>query len=265
MLGLPKLRWLVVGAVAAGAWAMTQDPPGPPERRSAPRAEPAVVRAQPAARPSARPAPSLATGSIRRPERPLAAPHSLWTRERVRLRAEPSTEARVVVWLRAGERVAVSERSGVWHRVSAGGRKGWVHGSYLAAADPQPPRPKATVAAARPSMSVPVPSPAPPQPPQSAGAADGRSGEPTRPRRSRAALAVPSAGAGAAARRLPMPLRPDDERQGVRRPQRLCHARADQIELLSLSPGSDWGLKRGPSDAKSLRSRCLSPPNGLST
>jgi hypothetical protein len=168
MLGLPKLRWLVVGAVAAGAWAMTQDPPGPPEHRSAPRAEPAVVRAQPAARPSARPAPSLATGSIRRPERPLAAPHSLWTRERVRLRAEPSTEARVVVWLRAGERVAVSERSGVWHRVSAGGRKGWVHGSYLAAADPQPPRPKATVAAARPSMSVPVPSPAPPQPPQSA-------------------------------------------------------------------------------------------------
>ncbi|MET0598149.1 MAG: SH3 domain-containing protein [Mesorhizobium sp.] len=163
MLGLPKLRWLVVGAVAAGAWAMTQEPPGPPERRPVARTEPAVVRA-PAARPATRPAPIIATGSIRRPERPLAAQRTLWTRERVRLRAEPSTEARVVVWLRAGERVAVTERSGVWHRVSAAGHKGWVHGDYLAAGGPQPPRPKATVAAARPSMSVPVPSPAPPTP-----------------------------------------------------------------------------------------------------
>lgn len=47
------------------------------------------------------------------------------------LRAAPSTTAKVVVVLAKGTKVKVTESKGVWRKVTAGSRTGWVHGTYL--------------------------------------------------------------------------------------------------------------------------------------
>jgi Bacterial SH3 domain len=151
---LPKLRWLVIGAVAAGAWAVTQEPVGKKEQRDAPRpaASQGILKQRQsppsgmpklAVRPKTRPS-KLVTSSIKRPDKPVS--QLLFTASRVRLRDDASTAARVVTWLEAGEEVTVLERSGKWRRVTVGGRNGWVHGDYLQSSDPDVPRPKGLVA-----------------------------------------------------------------------------------------------------------------------
>lgn len=163
---LPKLRWLVIGAVAAGGWAVTQEPVSKRQQRAAeqptvsqqapkkaqrPQGEPrrspqtasAVHRPQVAV-PEPRPS-KLVTSSIKRPDKPFAA-QQFYTSERVRLREDASRAARVIRWLEQGEQAIVLEKSGKWRRVAVGGRKGWVHGDYLRLPDPAAPRPPEPVA-----------------------------------------------------------------------------------------------------------------------
>jgi hypothetical protein len=166
---LPKLRWLVIGAVAAGGWAITQEPVSKREQRATER--PAVTRnvakpktqaqrspkkpqhvAQPtsaADRPQAsipEPRPSkLTTSSIKRPDKPVET-RAFYTSERVRLREDATTASRFITWLEQGQKATVLESSGKWRRVVVAGRKGWVHGDYLRLPDPNAPRPPEPVA-----------------------------------------------------------------------------------------------------------------------
>ena len=168
---LPKLRWLVIGAVAAGGWAITQEPVSKREQRATER--PAVTRnvaklpqrVQPqrsqreqqrvsrptssSDRPQARvpePRPSkLTTSSIKRPDKPVET-RAFYTSERVRLREDASTASRFITWLEQGQKATVLETSGKWRRVVVAGRKGWVHGDYLRLPDPNAPRPPEPVA-----------------------------------------------------------------------------------------------------------------------
>ena len=142
-LALPKMRWLVVGAAAAGVWAMTQNP-APRPGRHAPEApsrsvpQPAAPAAAPAEHAAER---AAAAGAVHHPEQRLE--RTMFTRERVRLRADPSTDAPVMTWLEGGQRLFAQARSGDWLRVAIGGRQGWVHRDYLASADPTVRRPAA--------------------------------------------------------------------------------------------------------------------------
>ena len=138
---LPKLRWLVAGAVAAGFWAMTQEPPSR-QRADAPRPKAPVQRqaALPATpgkaiAPKPRPSP-MVTSSIPRPEKPVGkdpAKPSLVTTTRVHLRAKAGISAAIVSTLKPGQTVGLLARDGKWRLVSAAGQKGWVHGDYLGA------------------------------------------------------------------------------------------------------------------------------------
>ncbi|MBA3449325.1 MAG: SH3 domain-containing protein [Pseudaminobacter sp.] len=160
---LPKLRWLVVGAVAAGFWAMTQEPPSRSRSDTAPRPKASVQRqaAMPATprktvTPKPRPSP-IHTASIPRPEKPVGktdAKNSLFTTARVHLRARASTSAEIVSTLNPGQKIGLLARDGKWRLVLASGQKGWVHGDYLGAqssppraAAVNPPRPPQPVAA----------------------------------------------------------------------------------------------------------------------
>lgn len=145
---LPKLRWLLVGAAAAGFWAMTQEPPSrrgadvahrPAKSVERKAALPATPRK--AAAPQARPA-QMATGSIPRPEKPVGKnptkASSLFTTSRVHLRARASTSSTIVSTLKPGQKVGVLARDGKWRLVSVDGQKGWVHGDYLGARSTAP-------------------------------------------------------------------------------------------------------------------------------
>lgn len=157
---LPKLRWLVIGAVGAGLWAMTQEPPTQRKQQAAQRPPAAVQHraatpkpatpktpakvAAPAPKPSVNP---MSTSSIVRPQRVVPGKTGEWlyTSERVNMRATASTNAPVVDTLKAGEAVKPIVRDGKWRLVSFQGKKGWVHGDYLGADKRQaqkPPRPR---------------------------------------------------------------------------------------------------------------------------
>jgi hypothetical protein len=139
---LPKLRWLLIGAAAAGIWATTQEPPSRQRHADGPRPAASVQRrATPPAIPknavAPQPKPSqMATGSIPRPERPVGGTaiegSSLFTTSRVHLRARASTSATIVSTLKPGQKVGVLARDGKWRLVLFDGQKGWVHGDYLA-------------------------------------------------------------------------------------------------------------------------------------
>jgi uncharacterized protein YgiM (DUF1202 family) len=163
---LPKLRWLLVGAVGAGIWAMSQEPPQQRQRtNSAPR--PAVSVQHKAESPKVpnrvdKPAPrpsQLVTSSVARPDRLVPGPrpdHSLYTTTRVNLRSTANTAAAIVTTLEAGQAVKPILREGKWQLVSVDGRKGWILADYLGRPAPEAPRPRQSVPdAPRPSQSVP--------------------------------------------------------------------------------------------------------------
>lgn len=135
-LGLPKLRWLLAGAVAAGIWVVEHDSrtPRPPER--VPGSMPSFTLPNMAMTPPPRPS-AFVTGSIGRPTRVMK------TTTRLRMRAQASEDASIVATLDSGSPVKELVRAGAWRLVSAGGRKGWVRSDYLAAA--AAPRPQAPV------------------------------------------------------------------------------------------------------------------------
>lgn len=195
---LPKLRWLVLGAAAAGLWAMTQDIPRQNEAAKQPRREATakaptqrVARAPevdsrkrivptdrsekivtPARIEPPQPRPSeMTTSSIPRPSKPVgptAAAEKVYTTSRVRLRAKGDLSSAVVTTLSQGQALLQLSRKGKWHLVSASGRKGWVHGDYLSTAQPRDeratvadvPRPKQAVARAEPDTPQAKPAPA---------------------------------------------------------------------------------------------------------
>jgi len=172
---LPKLRWLLIGAVGAGMWAMTQEPPAQrktqthrpvataPHKADQKRQSAAAVA--PAQKPAASPAPStpkaivppsmrpseLVTSSVTRPEHPLprqAPDKALYTTTRVNMRGTAGVSAPIVATLNVGEAVKPILRDGKWQLVSARGRKGWILADYLHPASPEAPRPSAGVGAA---------------------------------------------------------------------------------------------------------------------
>jgi hypothetical protein len=178
---LPKLRWLVLGAVGAGVWAMTQEPPSPrkaqaptrpavtaqrkaeppaspkPQATVSPSAQPKQqVAATPPSAPSApkeivapasRPS-QIVTSSVAKPEHPLpqrAPENMLYTATRVNMRGTADVSAPLVATLAVGEAVKPIVRDGKWQLVSARGRKGWILAEYLRPASPEAPRPAASV------------------------------------------------------------------------------------------------------------------------
>jgi hypothetical protein len=135
---LPKLRWLVIGAVAAGVWAMNQEPPKREhwERRAALETnhdqarKPRLQAPQKVERPDPKPTRET-TSAIPRPQAPVA--RTFFTTEKVRLRAGPGTDTQALTMLGAGVAVETGAVDGKWRQVSVEGRTGWVHGDYLSA------------------------------------------------------------------------------------------------------------------------------------
>ena len=152
-LALPKLRWLIAGAVATGLWVVYQEPVpkrtqervAPTRqtvsiRQSAPTTQPDVpARAAPLpnlfAAPPVRPS-AMVTSSIVKPASPISKPDDTIRRQskttaRVRVRARPMADAAVVATLEPGKDVWELARSGKWRLVSIDGNAGWVHADYL--------------------------------------------------------------------------------------------------------------------------------------
>jgi len=140
---LPKLRWLLAGALVAGIWVVRHDAQTPRPPESVAPAKTFVQLPKAADRPARRPAP-MTTSSIVRPQKSV--PGALSTISRVRMRAEANAASKVVTWLEAGQSVRVLASTGKWRRVSAAGRTGWVHGDYLGRRNDAPRRPKMPVA-----------------------------------------------------------------------------------------------------------------------
>jgi hypothetical protein len=160
---LPKFRWLVLGATAAGVWAMMQDvprrTPAPAPASTAQREKaqservtrkelPAVqqtARAAPEtpraiAPPEPRPSP-LVTASIPRPVLGVgekADGRKLFATSKVRMREEANTSSAVVTMLPRGQSVRLISKKGSWRLVSVGGTTGWVREDYLASSAPAP-------------------------------------------------------------------------------------------------------------------------------
>lgn len=160
-LALPSLKWLIVGALAAGIWVVYEEGKGPrPQERVArlsnteaakaasKRVEPpkaavskAVTLPERAGRPQPRPS-SITTGSIPRPKASVR--KQLETTARVRVRIKPKPYAEVVATLEEGHIIVQLAQSGPWRLVSVDGKAGWIHSDYLG---PAPMRPKADVVA----------------------------------------------------------------------------------------------------------------------
>ncbi len=158
-LALPKFRWLLAGALAAGVWVVREDmkTPRPPERVGAANTQrttqakpkpPMPLTGKPTlhrtalnlpkavARPPMRPQ-KIVTGSIEKPVKLRLAQ----TTTKMRLRAQAKATAPVVATLEAGRTVRELARSGKWRLVLVDGRKGWVHGDYLVPPRIEPRRP----------------------------------------------------------------------------------------------------------------------------
>lgn len=137
--GGSRLGWWIAGAVVLAWWYSSGDaarPPPTPSRAVETRAPPAAQppkKTQPeqnAVRPQRK-----VPDAVARPSPPSGAPvvdQVLFTTTRVRLRAEPSTSAEIVVTLGAGQEVRSIGLQSPWHQVSVGRLTGWVHGDYLA-------------------------------------------------------------------------------------------------------------------------------------
>ncbi len=124
-LALPKLRWLLMGALAAGGWVVWQDGkvPRPPAR--VPVSQQRLTLPRTLVRPPARPQ-NIVTGSIPRPDMRL-----LQATSRVNVRARADLGSPVVATLEIGQIVKELSRSEPWRLVVADDVKGWVHHAYL--------------------------------------------------------------------------------------------------------------------------------------
>ena len=183
---LPKLRWLVIGAVAAGGWAVTQEPVS---KRQRPAERPAVARSVAKSGKTSRSGGRRSSAACKPPWRPTGPKRQYPSRDprnsspvRSSGRTNPllnhTTPNRVSGFARPwapargslpgssrASRRPCWRRSGKWRRVAVAGRKGWVHGDYLQLPDPDAPRPPAPVAETVAAKAVgPVPAAKPKQP-----------------------------------------------------------------------------------------------------
>jgi uncharacterized protein YgiM (DUF1202 family) len=150
---LPKLRWLLVGAAAAGIWASTQEPPKRDHWRKQRETESAQVERKQVPKPGAKttraPRPSeMVTASIPKPQKPSPKPETMRTTEKVRLRKEATTSSDVIAILKGGMVVTATSTDGKWRKVSVDSLVGWVHMDYLAAT------PNAQISVAKPDPGV---------------------------------------------------------------------------------------------------------------
>jgi len=174
-IALPKLRWLIAGAVATGLWAMTQEPPKREHWQRKDAAENAEFQKGKADRVTRResPTPQTAMAPVQRPQKPSAAPapepeaETLVVTEKVRLRKEASTDSPVISVLKTGQSVEAGATNGKWRKVSFEGKVGWVHGDYLARGAKDSlqtaaiPRPKEPVGPKPEPVALPVPASVP--------------------------------------------------------------------------------------------------------
>lgn len=143
--GGSRLGWLVAAAIAFGWWnSGTEESRAPvTPQRAIEKLAPSVPRPSPApssirVTPQQKVPDAIARPSP--PSLPQAAEQVLYTTARVRLRAEPTTSAPIIVVLEAGQPVRSVGTQSPWHRVNAAGRSGWVHGDYLRRTRPVPPK-----------------------------------------------------------------------------------------------------------------------------
>ncbi len=145
--GGSRLGWWVAAAIAFGWWYSDSEDARVPV--ASPRAVEKNVPSVPRPAPPTRSASDASSSrqevpdAIARPTSPSLSPTAeqvLYTTTRVRLRAEPTTSAPIIVVLEAGQQVRSVETQSPWHRVAVGGRSGWVHGDYLKRTRPVAPR-----------------------------------------------------------------------------------------------------------------------------
>ncbi len=139
-LALPKLKWLLAGALAAGVWVVSQEKDTPRPQARVPAASSLVSLPKKIERPPTRPQ-NLVTGSVPKPDKP----RNLRTTAAVNLRAKADTGAEILATLKAGQTVRELARYGKWRLVMVGNEKGWVHGDYLGPARLALRRPKLPV------------------------------------------------------------------------------------------------------------------------
>lgn len=124
--GAGAIGWLIVIGVVAAWLSQTAEHPSP---------------SQISAAPSGSQIPSTSAKS-----RPRAI--TLFTTADLRLRGGPNTDSRIIKTLKRGSSVVSHQIQGVWHKVTAGGQQGWVHGDYLATTPP--------AAVAKPKLNAPL-------------------------------------------------------------------------------------------------------------
>ena len=110
--------------------------------RNSPRPDAQRATESAASRPSKASARSMAPS-----DKPAA--EQFYTTSRVRLRTEAGVGASTVAMLEQGQAVTILGASGKWRWVSTAGRKGWVHGDYIALRAFHGPRPKEMIVGAR--------------------------------------------------------------------------------------------------------------------
>lgn len=141
--------WLLAILFGLG-WCASRLPPAsdpPPISTALPSPAPSVEDQSPTV--SAPDPPALVSSPVRPPPPAAPAIKTLYTTTNVRLRDGPSTEALILWTAPPGTEVQSSEMDGAWHLVSAGARKGWMHGDYLSERRPvQRPAPAAQPAPA---------------------------------------------------------------------------------------------------------------------
>lgn len=86
---------------------------------------------------------------------PAYAARDLYTSANVRLRAQPSTDAPIIVTVPHGSVIRSLDMDGQWHRVSFSSYSGWIRGDYLVAERPR--APVASSSTIRPLVGSPQP------------------------------------------------------------------------------------------------------------
>ncbi len=156
--------WLVLIALGVG-WCSSKGDKSSTIAAKPPPAPPTIVSPAPSASQTPENV-SIAHPTVT-PAAPIAT--TLYTTADVRLRAQPSTSAGIVLTVSAGSEIKSTKIDGLWHQVTYGGYSGWIRGDYLATRRTAPAR-------AAPSTAMPL------------------VGSPSRPRISQPALSASRSG-----------------------------------------------------------------------
>lgn len=156
--------WLALIALGVG-WCSSEGDKSSTIAAKPPPAPPTIVSPAPSTSQTPRNS-SIAHRTVISPA-PIAT--TLYTTADVRLRAQPSTSAGIVLTVSAGSEVKSTKMDGLWHQVTYGSYSGWIRGDFLATRRAAPGR-------AAPSPAMPL------------------VGSPSRPRASQPALSASRSG-----------------------------------------------------------------------